>query len=117
MQAANLLGEFNQLFTELGLSKNLLTRNLEAIISISSLPGDKSPFAESDAVWLYSCPSSGLNVSDRYNDYKWIQAISKLNDLDVPPVYSEIFSAFENFKVNAQKQPKNLLKNVVERWF
>ena len=113
MRADDLLGEFNQLFTELGLPTNLITENLQGIIDISTLPGVKSPFSDSDAVWLYLCPTSNLNLSGQYHDYKWLYTLSELNSLGVPDIYSEIFKRFEHFKLREPKPRKNLFR----RWF
>ena len=113
MRADNFLGEFNQLFTELSLPTNLITENLQGIIDIASLPAVKSPFSDSGAVWLYLCPSSKLNLSGQYHDYKWVYTFSELNSLGVPDIYSAIFKRFEHFRLREPKPRKNWFS----RWF
>ena len=99
MQAETFLGEFKQLFTELGLPNHLISENLQGIIEISTLPGVKSPFLDSDAVWLYLCPSASLNLSGPYHEYKWIRSLSELESMDLPNIYTEIFKRFEHFQL------------------
>ena len=117
MRADTFLGEFNQLFTELSIPNNLISENLQGIIEISTLPGVKSPFLDSDAVWLYLCPSANLNLSGQYNEYKWVHSLSELENMGLPNIYSEIFKRFEHFWPLAPKTKKNSLTNFIIHWW
>jgi hypothetical protein len=114
MQADNIFGEFNQLFTMLGLPKEAIIENLQGIFEISTLPGIKFPFEDSDAVWLYVCPESSLNLSGQYREYKWVHSLSELNSLGLANIHSEIFKSLENFKLRA---PKSKRKSIWRRFW
>jgi hypothetical protein len=108
MRADNFLGEFNQLFIELGLLKEAIIENLQGIIELSTLPGNKFPFDGSDAVWLYLFPDSGPTLSGQYREYIWVHSLAELNSLQLANIYAEIFRRFEHFKLKAPKANKSL---------